>query len=170
MEHCLAYEKNYPFLTMAHKPLQEPPMACVSVLFHHFLTYVPQTARERFFLFLRQAILTCPSLLCSLIVLLDLLAAFSYHSNLYFSFISLCFYFLSEGYIDYIIHIILFFLPHYHYFCYVSSFVHTTQFAFYDCLIFSRVSFLKPATFILVFQEMVPSKRKSDETNAQIHF
>ena len=99
---------------MAHKPLKEPPMAGVSVLFHHFLTYVPQTARERFFLFLRQAILTCPSLLCSLIVLLDLLAAFSYHSNLYFSFISLCFYFLSEGYIDYIIHIILFFLPHYH--------------------------------------------------------
>lgn len=122
----MAYEKNHPFLTMAHKPLQEPPTACVSVLFHHFLPYVPQTAREQFFSFLRQAILTCPSLLCSLIVLLGLLAAFSYHSKLYFSFISLCFYFFSEGYIDYIIHIILFFLPHYHYFSYVSSLGHAT--------------------------------------------
>lgn len=124
MEHCLAYEKNYPFLTMAHKPLQEPPTACVSVLFHHFLSYVPQTARQRFFSFLRQAILTCPSLLCSLIVLLGLLPAFSHHSKLYFSLISLCFYFLCEGYIYYIIHIILFFLLHYYYFCHMSSLGH----------------------------------------------
>ena len=89
MEHCLAYEKNYPFLTIAHKPLQEPPMAYVSVLFHHFQCspmFHKQQNRDSSNFWDR---LHSMPILALQFVLLGLLPAFSHRSKLYFSFMFL---------------------------------------------------------------------------------